>query len=176
MPYFSPSPAVGTSFAPRQTMVTAIPWSELAHTARRIARLGGPALWLCQDSEGTRAISVHCYPSADFRFAGLLADDCDLPGIWAHSHQLRISSGDETLLVSFHPQAAPLSNQRLKDTVFVARGYDISMGGGRAGPAPVLIFGLVDSVELQVPSHAIDVIAPLRRPAVSDAVGFFGLN
>jgi hypothetical protein len=123
-------------------------------------------------------IPVRCYPSPGFNFITVAARHCDLARLLTSDGIVRIrAAGGETLLLSFHPDAAMVVPSLPNSTLSPPRWNDIRQGADDAESEPVLIIGRVDAVEFQVPSHAIDVIAALR-PAAGTVPPrtLFGLN
>jgi hypothetical protein len=160
-------------------MVTPVPWPELAKTAKRICRTGCEALWRATSPAcGSLVIPVRCYPSPGFSFITVTARQRDLPRLLTCDGEVRITaSGGETLLLSFHPDAAMVLPAAANDTLSSHRWCDVAQDTDDADSEPVLIIGHVDAVEFQVPSHAIDVIAALRPAAQgAPARALFGLN
>jgi len=158
-------------------MLTAVPWPELAATARRIASVGCSGRWLCRGIEGVKSVPVRCYASPNFDFATLVAVERDLPRLLVQSDRLQICSGeDETLLLNFRPCSKTILDRWPNGTLFLHRAFDYHLGGGCAESSPVLICGVVESVELRIPSHDIDVLAQLRRRPVESAELVFGRN
>lgn len=159
-------------------MITSIPWPELATTAKRIVRTGCVGHWTSNLAvDGAGSVRVRCYTTSNFGFATIVACQSDLPKLLAGAGRLRISStGDEIVLLNFQPTVATLLSSRLGGMVFLPQcASDLSCFPN--GSKPALIFGRVDSVELHIPSHAIDVIAPLWAPRrIEPAMFPFGLN
>jgi hypothetical protein len=160
-------------------MITAVPWPELVKTARRIIRSGCEGRWVAGSAENeANAIPVRCYATSNLLFATLVADRGDLPSLLAGAGRFVIhSSGDETLVLRFRPRLATLLSKQLNGGAFTP---DLSKADYRrfgSDSEPVLVFGSIEALELHVPSHSIDVIAPLRQLLrVPAMMGVFGLN
>ena len=159
-------------------MIATVPWPELLKSIQRIVHAGSEGLWVPQlPTHDRESVSVRCYATSNFLFATLVASQSQLAK-FSSSGQLQISSHDEeTVLLNFCPTAVTLLDDALNSSPFVASAFENA--GHRLGHSadPVLIFGRVLSVELLVPSHAIDVMASTRfRPALCADMASLGLN
>ena len=121
--------------------------------------MGGDGRWW--QFGGTGDVWARCFPAPDFSFATLLVQRRDLEVILGTAGNLVIANNcGERMLLYFRTLAPTLPPT---DT-FTAR--------FPGQPEPALLFGGIDSVELQVPSHGIDVIAPrLPLPTARSLAG-----
>jgi hypothetical protein len=160
-------------------MISTVPWPELLCSIQRIVHAGVEGLWIRQGQEaGSEGVPVRCYATSNFVFATIVVSQADLPKLLASPGLLQIStSEDERVLLNFFPTATTVLTHALSHmaTPDPFERNRLCTSGGSSDP--VLIFGRVLSVELLVPSHAIDVMALSRsgQALYPDPVGV-GLN